>query len=72
MHSHLLPGVDDGAQSMEDSIQMIRELIDMGYQKIITTPHIKSDIYPNTPYIIQSKLKSLREETGCTGYSCSN
>lgn len=67
MHSHLLPGVDDGAQSMEDSIQMIRELIDMGYQKIITTPHIKSDIYPNTPYIIQSKLKSLREELAAQG-----
>lgn len=61
MHSHLIPGIDDGAKTMEDSIAMIRRLIDLGYQKIITTPHIMGEYYPNTPDIIQSGLANLRE-----------
>lgn len=67
MHSHFIPGVDDGAQTVEDSIQMIRELMAMGYEKVITTPHIKSDIYPNTPYLIKSGLKILREGLAAAG-----
>ncbi len=52
MHSHLIPGIDDGAEDMETSLRLIRGLIDLGYKKIITTPHINSDIFPNTPAII--------------------
>ncbi|MEM9820359.1 MAG: CpsB/CapC family capsule biosynthesis tyrosine phosphatase [Bacteroidota bacterium] len=61
MHSHLLPGIDDGAKNVEDSLAMIRQLMALGYQKIITTPHIHSDYYPNTPENIQSGLAHLRE-----------
>ena len=49
MHSHLIPGIDDGAQTIEDSVQLIRELHEMGFKKLITTPHIMSDYYKNTP-----------------------
>lgn len=52
MHSHLIPGIDDGSKSMEDSIAMIREFKSLGYEKVITTPHIMSDFYKNTPEII--------------------
>src|SRR5258708_22336676 len=52
MHSHFIPGIDDGSPDMETSLELIRGLIDLGYKKIITTPHILSDIYPNTPAII--------------------
>ncbi len=62
MHSHLLPGIDDGSQNMEESISMIRELVDMGYKKLITTPHIMSDFYKNTPEIILGKLEEVRAE----------
>ena len=48
MHSHLLPGIDDGAQDMEASMTLIQGLVDLGYKKIITTPHIMTDYYGNS------------------------
>lgn len=62
MHSHLLPGIDDGAQSLEDSIELIQVFQQMGYQKLITTPHIMGDFYRNTPEIIREKLEIVKEE----------
>ena len=56
MHSHLIPGIDDGAQTIEDSIAMIRELQGMGFTSVVTTPHIKSDYFPNDPAIINNGL----------------
>lgn len=61
MHSHLLPGIDDGAQTIEDSLRLIRSLMAMGYTNFITTPHIKSDIYPNTTVTIQNALRELQQ-----------
>jgi protein-tyrosine phosphatase len=59
MHSHLVPGIDDGVISNEQSLETIRKLMDLGYEKFITTPHIMSDTYPNNPTIIREKLSSL-------------
>lgn len=67
MHSHLIPGIDDGAPTAEDSIGMIRQLMEMGYTQIITTPHIKSDIYPNDPYIIGNGLGELKQALKAAG-----
>jgi len=53
MHSHLLPGIDDGVKDLESSLQLIRGLIGLGYKKIITTPHVNADMFPNTPAIIR-------------------
>ena len=61
IHSHLLPGIDDGSQSLEESEILIRELKKQGYHKLITTPHIMQDFYRNTPEIIHKALKTLRE-----------
>ena len=63
MHSHLLPGIDDGSPDVETSIQLIQGLTDLGYQKLVTTPHIMADIYDNNLETIQSahtELKSLK------------
>ena len=49
MHSHLIPGIDDGAKTVEDSIELIRILHGLGYSKLVTTPHIMSDYFRNTP-----------------------
>lgn len=54
MHSHLIPGIDDGANTMEDSIMMLRAFKELGYSKIITTPHIKLGSFNNTTEIIRS------------------
>jgi tyrosine-protein phosphatase YwqE len=61
VHSHLIPGIDDGAQTMEDSLRLIREIKSMGYKKIFTTPHIMSDFYRNTPENILGGLEKVRE-----------
>lgn len=62
MHSHLIPGIDDGSKTMEESISLIRSFKELGYKKIITTPHIMSDYFKNTPEIIKDGLLKLREE----------
>ena len=48
MHSHLVPGVDDGAKDVADSIQLISGLKELGFSKLYTTPHTLQDIHPNT------------------------
>lgn len=60
LHSHLIPGIDDGAQTVEESLQLIRDLKILGFRKLITTPHIMQDHYPNTPAIISEGLNKLR------------
>jgi len=59
-HSHLIPGIDDGAQDMDEAISLIREMKDLGFTKLITTPHVMSDFFKNTPEIIQSGLEELQ------------
>jgi protein-tyrosine phosphatase len=60
MHSHLLPGLDDGSESVEDSIILIKEFVALGYTKLICTPHIMGDFYKNTPESISDKLIKLQ------------
>jgi tyrosine-protein phosphatase YwqE len=61
MHSHLLPGIDDGAQDLSQSLELIRGLQELGYQKLVTTPHILQPLYPNTREIITEKLEAMQE-----------
>ncbi len=61
MHSHLIPGIDDGAKTIEDSIELIRFLHQKGYSKLVTTPHVMSDYFRNTPEIILQGLETVRE-----------
>lgn len=60
MHSHLIPGIDDGAKTIEDSITLIKELHSLGFKKLYTTPHIMSDYFRNTPEIINAGLEDVR------------
>jgi protein-tyrosine phosphatase len=61
LHSHLLPSLDDGVKNLEQSLEAIKSFQDLGFQKAITTPHIMSDTYPNSPETILPKLKELRQ-----------
>lgn len=61
IHSHLIPGIDDGAQTMDESIAMLAKFESIGYRKVITTPHIMSDYFKNTPEIILTGLDKLTE-----------
>jgi protein-tyrosine phosphatase len=62
MHSHLLPGIDDGSPDMDTSMELIQGLVDLGYKKIITTPHIMWDMYKNTNEIIEIKWEAVTNE----------
>ncbi|MEJ7766476.1 MAG: CpsB/CapC family capsule biosynthesis tyrosine phosphatase [Chitinophagaceae bacterium] len=61
MHSHLLPGIDDGSPDTETSIALIRAMMDLGYKKFITTPHVMWDIYQNTHEMIQASYLVLKD-----------
>ncbi len=61
MHSHLIPGIDDGAPDVETSLELIRGLLSIGFKKIITTPHILWDMYKNSYEIITEKTAELNE-----------
>src|ERR1700749_1283905 len=62
MHSHVLPGIDDGAQTPEESIVLIKKMMELGITKIIATPHIMADFYKNTPKTIGDALETLKAE----------
>lgn len=62
IHSHLLPGIDDGAKDLETSIALIQKMASYGIKNFITTPHILGDVYPNTPEVIKRKLKEVTDE----------
>ncbi|HVT84687.1 MAG TPA: CpsB/CapC family capsule biosynthesis tyrosine phosphatase [Chitinophagaceae bacterium] len=61
MHSHLIPGIDDGAQDVVASLELIKGMMELGYKKLITTPHIMWDMYKNTPKTIFNGLERLRK-----------
>ncbi len=67
MHSHLLPGLDDGAKTLEDSLSLIRQLRALGYTKLITTPHIMSGIHNNDAGTILPALDNLRKAVAEAG-----
>jgi protein-tyrosine phosphatase len=60
MHSHLIPGIDDGSPDLKTSLQLIRGMMELGYTKLITTPHIMWDIYRNSRQTILEGLEQLR------------
>jgi len=69
IHSHLLPGIDDGAKDLEASVALIRKMASFGITNFITTPHVLGDLYPNTPEIIQKKLQLVQDALGNTDLS---
>ena len=60
MHSHFIPGIDDGSKTLEESVALIRSMTELGFRKLITTPHIMSDHFRNTREIIFSGLDNLK------------
>ena len=62
MHSHILPGIDDGAKNIEESIILIEKFKSLGYHKLIATPHIMGDYFRNSPKKILKALDLVRDE----------
>ncbi|MGJ8736186.1 tyrosine-protein phosphatase [Zobellia laminariae] len=60
IHNHILPGIDDGAKTVDDSIALIRSFSEFGVKHFIATPHIMSNYYPNTRETIGASLTELK------------
>lgn len=67
IHSHLIPGIDDGAQTIEESLAMIVKMKSLGYSHLVTTPHVIWDCYRNTPATILDGLQSVRNACEAAG-----
>lgn len=64
IHSHILPGIDDGSPDIATSLKLVKGLYDMGYRILIATPHVIGDFYKNNPSIINRELEKLKK--ACT------
>ena len=64
MHSHILPGIDDGSPDVDTSILLVKGLYDLGIRTCIATPHIIGDLYKNNDETIEAALAKLRN--ACT------
>lgn len=62
IHSHLLPGIDDGAKDIDNSIELIQKMSSLGIKNFITTPHVLGDVYPNSTETIKEKLSEVKKE----------
>ena len=60
-HNHVLPGIDDGSPSKEESLKMLRKWVELGFKKIIASPHVISALYPNTKDVILGQMHHMRE-----------
>lgn len=67
IHSHILPGIDDGIADADTALEYVRFMHSLGYRRLIFTPHIYSEFFPNTPEIISTvfqRLKNMVDEQG--------
>lgn len=62
IHCHILPGLDDGAKNIEDTVLMLEEYEKMGVKKVIPTPHILKGSYPNTQKSISEAFEKMNFE----------
>jgi tyrosine-protein phosphatase YwqE len=62
LHSHLIPSIDDGVKDLDNSISIIKQFKELGFKKIITTPHIMSSRFPNFRTNIYQGYNLLKEE----------
>ena len=67
IHSHFIPGIDDGSQSHAQSMELLDAMHALGYRKVITTPHSMADGYRNPTEVILGGLEKLRAEVARVG-----
>jgi tyrosine-protein phosphatase YwqE len=60
IHNHVLPGIDDGAQDLEQSAFLLKGLADLGFHEIIATPHTAAGIYLNNPASIAAAFEAVQ------------
>ena len=62
IHSHILPGIDDGAKNVKESVELIKKMKNLGFSKIIGTPHTYPGLYNNTSDSIKKSYDNLKKK----------
>jgi len=60
IHSHILPGIDDGAKDLEDALNLVEGMMNLGFKRLIATPHVYWQYYPNTSETIKKAGEELK------------
>ena len=68
IHSHILPGIDDGAKTLEESVHLVTEMAGWGFDRLTCTPHITKK-FRNTPETIREKFDILNNALSANGLS---
>ena len=67
LHCHILPGIDDGAKTLEDTEVLARTLVAAGISKVVASSHIMADLYPNTREILLPLVASTQAHLDARG-----
>ncbi|MBQ9219015.1 MAG: hypothetical protein IJ613_06535 [Muribaculaceae bacterium] len=70
VHSHILPGVDHGAQTVEDSLEMLRAERRMGIARVVLTSHVTAETFENTPDTLRPAFETLKQAVAQTEDLC--
>ena len=60
MHNHLLPGIDDGSPDVETSLFLMERMMELGYKKFISTPHVILEVHPNNKETISNAWQQFQ------------
>lgn len=61
LHSHLLPGLDDGPEEVSETLEIIKEMSSLGYIEIVPTPHKFHALYNPDPNIVMGRIAALKK-----------
>lgn len=61
IHNHVLPGIDDGSPDAETSVEIIKGMKELGIERIIASPHVAANEFPNTPETLAAAYSTLQE-----------
>lgn len=64
LHSHILPGLDDGARTLEESVAIVRLLADSGFDHIFLTPHFRQGFFESSASSVRTASEKLRAALG--------
>jgi protein-tyrosine phosphatase len=67
LHSHVIPAVDDGARSEEESLELLRGLHEIGYAEVVATPHARPGLWDPDDGLVRERLAQLRERAKQNG-----
>ena len=62
IHAHLLPGIDDGPKTTKEALSIVKGLVQLGYKRLVATPHVMMDLHPNTTKKIVQTYEEFRRE----------